>query len=56
MILSSRTIITSLTVLITVVIIFFYTGQSVRDLPLPFLIGLMSGIYSTVFIASASGL
>ncbi len=49
----SRTIITSLTVLITVAIIFFVTGQSVRGFAFALLIGLISGIYSTVFIASA---
>lgn len=49
----SRTIITSLTVLITVAIIFFYTGESVRGFAFALLIGLISGIYSTVFIATA---
>ncbi len=49
----SRTIITSLTVLITVAIIFFYTGESVRGFAFALLIGLFSGVYSTVFIASA---
>jgi SecD/SecF fusion protein len=49
----SRTIITSLTVLITVAIIFIYTGQSVRGFAFALLLGLFSGVYSTVFIASA---
>jgi SecD/SecF fusion protein len=49
----SRTIITSLTVLITVTIIFFFTGESVRGFAFALLIGLISGIYSTVFIASS---
>ncbi len=49
----SRTIITSLTVLITVGIIFFYTGQSVRGFAFALLLGLFSGVYSTVFIATA---
>jgi SecD/SecF fusion protein len=49
----SRTIITSLTVLITVAIIFFYTGESVQGFAFALLIGLFSGVYSTVFIASA---
>jgi len=49
----SRTIITSLTVLITVTIIFFYTGEGVQGFAFALLIGLFSGIYSTVFIASA---
>jgi SecD/SecF fusion protein len=49
----SRTIITSLTVLITVAIIFFYTGEGVQGFAFALLIGLFSGVYSTVFIASA---
>ena len=49
----SRTIITSLTVLITVAIIFFYTGQSVRGFAFALLVGLFSGVYSTIFIATA---
>lgn len=49
----SRTIITSLTVLITVAIIFFYTGESVRGFAFALLLGLISGIYSTIFIATA---
>ncbi len=49
----SRTIITSLTVLITVAIIFFYTGESVQGFAFALLIGLFSGVYSTVFIASS---
>jgi SecD/SecF fusion protein len=49
----SRTIITSLTVLITVAIIFFYTGESVQGFAFALLIGLFSGVYSTIFIATA---
>jgi SecD/SecF fusion protein len=49
----SRTIITSLTVLITVAIIFFVTGESVQGFAFALLIGLFSGVYSTVFIATA---
>jgi len=49
----SRTIITSLTVLITVAIIFIYTGESVQGFAFALLIGLFSGVYSTVFIATA---
>jgi len=48
----SRTIVTSLTVLITVFIIFFYTGQSVMGFAFALLIGLFSGVYSTIFVAS----
>jgi SecD/SecF fusion protein len=49
----SRTIVTSLTVLITVTIIFFYTGESVQGFAFALLIGMISGVYSTVFIATA---
>jgi SecD/SecF fusion protein len=49
----SRTIITSLTVLITVAIIFFYTGESVQGFAFALLIGLFSGVYSTIFIATS---
>jgi SecD/SecF fusion protein len=48
----SRTIITSLTVLITVAIIFFFTGQSVQGFAFALLLGLFSGVYSTIFIAT----
>jgi SecD/SecF fusion protein len=49
----SRTIITTLTVLITVAIIFFYTGESVRGFAFALFIGMFSGVYSTIFIASS---
>lgn len=49
----SRTIVTSLTVLITVAIIFFYTGESVMGFAFAMFVGLISGIYSTIFIATA---
>jgi len=49
----SRTIITTLTVLITLIIIFVYTGESVQGFGFALLIGTVSGVYSTVFIASA---
>jgi SecD/SecF fusion protein len=49
----SRTIITSLTVLITVAIIFLYTGESVQGFAFALLIGLFSGVYSTIFIATS---
>ena len=49
----SRTIITSLTVLLTVIIIFIFTGESVMGFAFALLLGLISGTYSTVFIATA---
>jgi len=49
----SRTIITSLTVLLTVIIIFIFTGESVMGFAFALLLGLISGTYSTIFIATA---
>ncbi len=49
----SRTIITSLTVLLTVIIVFIFTGESVMGFAFALLLGLFSGTYSTVFIATA---
>ncbi len=49
----SRTLLTSLTVILTVVILFFAGGEVLRDFSLCLLIGFVSGVYSTVYIASA---
>ncbi len=46
-----RTINTSLTVLIILVLMYFIVPQ-IRDFTLPLLLGTLSGVYSTVFIAS----
>lgn len=48
----SRTIVTSLTVLIVVVILFFFGGGVIHDFAFTFIVGLISGTYSTIFIAS----
>lgn len=47
----SRTIITSLTVLMAVVILFFFGGGVIHDFALAMLCGTISGTYSTLFIA-----
>jgi len=49
----SRTIITSLTVFIVVLAMFFLGGSVLHDFSLAMLIGVVVGIYSSVFIASA---
>lgn len=46
-----RTINTSLTVLVILVLVFFFVPQ-IREFSLPLLLGSFSGVYSTVFIAS----
>jgi preprotein translocase subunit SecF len=48
----SRTILTSLTVLIVLLVLFFFGGQVIHDFAFALIIGTISGIYSTVFIAS----
>lgn len=48
----SRTIITSLTVLFVVVILFFFGGGVIHDFALTFIVGVITGSYSTIFVAS----
>ncbi|RJP73929.1 MAG: protein translocase subunit SecD [Candidatus Abyssobacteria bacterium SURF_17] len=48
----SRTIITSLTVLFVVLVLFFVGSEVTRDFSFTLFIGLISGTYSTVFIAA----
>jgi preprotein translocase subunit SecF len=48
-----RSINTSMTVLITLLAIYFYGGESIRDFSLALLIGVGFGTYSSIFIASA---
>jgi len=47
-----RTILTSLTVFIVVAILFFFGGVVIHDFAFALLVGLVTGTYSTVFIAS----
>jgi preprotein translocase SecF subunit len=49
----SRSILTSFTVLIAVVILFFFGGSVINDFAFTMLIGVISGSYSTVFTASS---
>jgi SecD/SecF fusion protein len=48
----ARTILTSLTTLLAVLSLFLLGGPSIRDITFPLLVGMVAGIYSTVFIAS----
>ena len=48
----SRTILTSLTVFIVLVILFFFGGAVIHDFTFALLVGTVAGVYSTVFIAS----
>ena len=49
----SRTIITSGTVLIATLCLFIWGGGVINDFAFTFLIGIVTGTYSSIFIASA---
>ena len=49
----SRTIVTSLTTLFVVLVIYLFSGnETLRDFSLPLLIGIVIGTYSSIFVAS----
>jgi len=48
----SRTLITSLTVLIVVAVLFFFGGEILRGFSFALLVGVIFGTYSSIFIAS----
>ena len=48
----SRTILTSATVLMVVLALFFLGGEVLHDFAFAMLVGVIAGVYSTVFIAS----
>lgn len=48
----SRTILTSLTVLISVIVLLILGGQTVHDFAVALLVGIVSGTYSSIYIAS----
>ena len=48
-----RTLLTSLTVIFGVVALYVFGGEVLRDFSLCLLLGFISGVYSTVYIASA---
>jgi preprotein translocase subunit SecF len=47
-----RTIITTLTTMLAVVSLYVFTTGSMKDFALALLVGMVSGVYSTIFIAS----
>ncbi|MDR2758841.1 MAG: protein translocase subunit SecF [Spirochaetaceae bacterium] len=47
-----RTIITTVTTMLAVLSLFIFTTGSMRDFALALLVGMVSGVYSTIFIAS----
>jgi len=48
----SRTILTSLTVVMVVISLYFFGGEVINDFAFTMLVGLISGTYSTVYIAA----
>jgi SecD/SecF fusion protein len=48
----SRTIITSLTTLVVVLILFLFGGASIKGFAFALVVGIITGTYSTVFIAT----
>ncbi|KPK41713.1 MAG: hypothetical protein AMJ78_04735 [Omnitrophica WOR_2 bacterium SM23_29] len=48
----SRTLLTTLTVLIIVIVLFIYGGEVLNDFAFCLIVGFISGVYSTVYIAS----
>lgn len=52
----SRTVITSLTVALTVLSLFFFGGDVIHDFSFAMLVGVVFGTYSSVYIASALAL
>jgi preprotein translocase subunit SecF len=49
----SRTIITTLTTLVCVTVLFFATSGTMKDFALALIVGMVSGTYSTIYIATA---
>ena len=48
----SRTVITTVTTMLAVVSLYIFTSGSMKDFALALLVGMLSGVYSTIFIAS----
>jgi SecD/SecF fusion protein len=48
----SRTILTSLTTLIVIVILYIFGGQSLRGFSFALMVGVITGTYSSIFIAA----
>ena len=50
----SRTLLTSLTTLFVVVVLFLFGGDAINDFALSLIIGVVVGTYSSIFVASAA--
>ncbi|MDR1596712.1 MAG: protein translocase subunit SecF [Treponema sp.] len=48
----NRTIITTVTTMLAVLSLFIFTSGSMKDFALALLVGMLSGVYSTIFVAS----
>jgi preprotein translocase subunit SecF len=48
----SRTIVVSLTVFLVLLSLFFFGGEVLHDFSLALLVGVVIGIYSSIFVAS----
>jgi preprotein translocase subunit SecF len=48
----SRTILTSLTVMVVVVVLFFFGGEVIHNFAFAMLVGVIAGSYSTIYIAA----
>jgi len=48
----SRTVLTSATPLMVVIALFFFGGDVIHDFAFALLVGMIAGVYSTIFIAS----
>jgi preprotein translocase subunit SecF len=48
----SRTIVTSFTVLLTSIALFFFGGEVIHDFSLAMIMGVIVGTYSSIFVAS----
>ena len=49
----SRTINTSVTTIVMVLLLFIFGVSSIREFSLPLMVGLISGTYSSIFIATS---
>ncbi len=52
----SRTIMTSLTTLLAVIVLYFFGGPAMRGFSIAMIIGIVVGTYSSIYIASATAL
>ncbi|MBI2460542.1 MAG: protein translocase subunit SecF, partial [Candidatus Rokubacteria bacterium] len=48
----SRTLLTSLTVFLVLVVLYLFGGEVLRDFSFALLVGLITGTYSSVFVAA----